>query len=165
MEHAPGGGREGLRDRVGVVGDRSDSRPGRLVGLQRRDVPEEVLPGRFRFSEDLDFTRLLDGGGAEVLPVLKRMLRRVSDESGVDFQGTEPQFEMRDNGTSAEGRIYYRGPRNALPVRIKLDVTAADAERVVCLGFGSSWTLPSPMPGGWCAVLERLSLVHYGIIL
>ena len=32
---------------------------------------------------------------------------------------------------SAEGRIYYRGPRNAPPVRIKLDVTTTDAERVV----------------------------------
>lgn len=87
----------------------------------------------YRFSEDLDFTCLPDGAfdAAEVLPALKRMLRRVSDESGVDFQGTEPRFEMRDNGTSAEGRIYYRGPRNAPPVRIKLDVTTADAERVV----------------------------------
>ena len=37
---------------------------------------------------------------------------------------------MRDNGTSAEGRIYYRGPRGAPPVCIKLDVTTGDAERV-----------------------------------
>ena len=63
--------------------------------------------------------------------MLKRMLQRVSDESGVDFQNTKPRFEMRDNGPSAEGRIYYRGPRNAPPVRIKLDVTTADAERLV----------------------------------
>ena len=67
-----------------------------------------------------------------MLPVLTRMLQRVSDESGIDFQSREPRFEMRDNGTSAEGRIYYRGPRNAPPVRIKIDVTTADAERVVC---------------------------------
>ena len=89
--------------------------------------------GDYRFSEDLDFTCLPGGtaDAAEVLPVLKRMLQRVSDESGVDFQSTEPRFEMRDNGTSSEGRIYYRGPRNAPPVRIKLDVTTADAERVV----------------------------------
>ena len=90
--------------------------------------------GDYRFSEDLDFTCLPDGAtdAAEVLPALKRMLQRVSDESGVDFQSTEPRFEMRDNGSSAEGRIYYRGPRSAPPVRIKLDVTTADAERVVC---------------------------------
>ena len=90
--------------------------------------------GDYRFSEDLDFTSLPDGATdpAEVLPVLKRMLQRVSDESGVDLQSREPRFEMRDNGTSVEGRIYYRGPRNAPPVRIKLDVTTADAERVVC---------------------------------
>ena len=90
--------------------------------------------GDYRFSEDLDFTCLPDGtaDAVEVLPALKRMLQRVSDESGVDFQSTEPRFEMRDNGSSAEGRIYYRGPRGAPPVRIKLDVTTADAERVVC---------------------------------
>ncbi len=89
--------------------------------------------GDYRFSEDLDFTCLPGGtvNASEVLPVLKRMLQRVSDESGVDFQSTEPRFEMRDNGTSSEGRIYYRGLRNAPPVRIKLDVTTADAERVV----------------------------------
>ena len=88
----------------------------------------------YRFSEDLDFTSL-PGGTSDspaVLPVLTRMLQRVSDESGIDFQSREPRFGMRGNGTSAEGRIYYRGPRNAPPVRIKLDVTTADAERVVC---------------------------------
>ena len=90
--------------------------------------------GDYRFSEDLDFTSLPDGtvSAAEVLPALTRMLQRVSDESGIDFQSREPRFGMRDNGTSAEGRIYYRGPRGAREVsRIKLDVTIADAERVV----------------------------------
>ena len=89
--------------------------------------------GDYRFSEDLDFTCLPHGtaDAVDVLPVLKRMLQRVSDESGIDFQSTEPRFEMRDNGTSAEGRIYYRGPRGAPPVRIKLDVTTTDAEWVV----------------------------------
>ena len=90
--------------------------------------------GDYRFSEDMDFTSLPGGTGDApvVLPVLTRMLQRVSDESGIDFQSREPRFEMRDNGTSAEGRIYYRGPRNAPAVRIKIDVTIADAERVVC---------------------------------
>ena len=91
--------------------------------------------GDYRFSEDLDFTSL-PGGTADapaVLPVLTRMLQRVSDESGIDFRSRKPRFEMRDNGTSAEGRIYYRGPRGAREVsRIKIDVTIADAERVVC---------------------------------
>ena len=83
--------------------------------------------GDYRFSEDLDFTSL-PGGTADapaVPPVVTRMLQRVSDESGIDFQNREPRFGMRGNGTSAEGRIYYRGPRNAPPVRIKLDVTTA----------------------------------------
>ena len=91
--------------------------------------------GDYRFSEDLDFTSLPGGTAAApaVLTVLTRMLQRVSDESGIDFQSREPRFAMRDNGTSAEGRIYYRGPRGAHEVsRIKLDVTTTDAERVVC---------------------------------
>ena len=90
--------------------------------------------GDYRFSEDLDFTSLPDGTAdvPAVLPVLTRMLQKVSDESGIDFQSREPRFGMRGNGTSAEGRIYYRGPRGAREVsRIKLDVTTADAERVV----------------------------------
>ena len=91
--------------------------------------------GDYRFSEDLDFTSLPGGtdDAPAVLPVLTRMLQRVSDESGIDFRSREPRFEMRDNGTSAEGRIYYRGPQGAREVsRIKIDVTIADAERVVC---------------------------------
>ena len=91
--------------------------------------------GDYRFSEDLDFTSLPGGTGNApvVLPVLTRMLQRVSDESGIDFQSREPRFEIRGNGTSAEGRIYYRGPRGAREVsRIKIDVTFADVEQVVC---------------------------------
>ena len=63
--------------------------------------------------------------------MLKRMLQRVSDESGIDFQSTEPRFEMRDNGTSAEGRSITEAA-GCPSVRIKLDVTTTDAERVVC---------------------------------
>ena len=90
--------------------------------------------GDYRFSEDLDFTSLPEGTAdpADTLPVLTRLLQRVRDESGIDFLSEEPRFRMRDNGTSAEGRIYYRGPLNAPPVRIKLDVTTSDVERVVC---------------------------------
>ena len=91
--------------------------------------------GDYRFSEDLDFTSLPGGAAdaAEVVPALRRTLQRVSDASGIDFQSREPRFEMRGNGTSAEGRIYYRGPRGAREVsRIKLDVTTTAAERMVC---------------------------------
>ena len=119
--------------------------------------------GDYRFSEDLDFTCLPEGtaDAAEVLPVLKRMLQRVSDESGIDFQSTEPRFEMRDNGTSAEGRIYYRVPRGAPPVRIKLDVTTTDAERVVCPTVlrPVSHDYPDDLPGGTrvrCYSLEEI---------
>ena len=80
------------------------------------------------------------------------MLQRVSDESGIDFQSAAPRFEMRGNGTSAEGRIYYQGPRNAPPARIKLDVTTAAAERVLFptvwrpISHGYTDDFPEPVP-------------------
>lgn len=83
----------------------------------------------YRFSEDLDFT-VLPGGPIlpEVLrPVLERVLVRVSDESGIDFSGRELYLKGRPDGHYTEGRIYYRGPRNAREVaRVKLDLSSSE---------------------------------------
>ncbi len=79
----------------------------------------------FRFSEDLDFT-VLEGGPItedQVLTHLSRMLERIGTESGIDFGVREPRLRVRPNG-SVEGRIYYRGPRNApSPASVRLDLT------------------------------------------
>ncbi len=81
----------------------------------------------YRFSEDLDFT-ILPGGPLtpeEVLPLLRRVLQRVSEESGIDFTVAEPRLRVRPSGTDAEGRIYYRGPRNTPgATSVKLDLSA-----------------------------------------
>ncbi len=86
----------------------------------------------YRFSEDLDFT-VLPRGPVEperVGPILQRILARVSELSGVDFLAREPYLRARPDGESVEGRIYYRGPRNAPEVSsVKLDLTRA--ERIV----------------------------------
>lgn len=79
----------------------------------------------FRFSEDLDFTVLEAGPIAEdeVLGHLDLMLERIGRESGIDFTVREPRLRVRPNG-SIEGRIYYRGPRNApSAASIRLDLT------------------------------------------
>ncbi len=80
----------------------------------------------YRFSEDLDFT-VLEEGPIEPEPVLgaiERVLDRVGQESGIDFGVRPPACKSRPSGISAEGRIYYRGPRGAPgPARIKLDLT------------------------------------------
>lgn len=79
----------------------------------------------FRFSEDLDFTVLESGPIAEdeVSGILDQMLERIGRESGLDFAVREPRLRVRPNG-SVEGRIYYRGPRNAPnPASIRLDLT------------------------------------------
>jgi predicted nucleotidyltransferase component of viral defense system len=81
----------------------------------------------YRFSEDLDFT-ILPGGpltADEVLPLLRRILERVGEESGIDFTVGEPRLRVRPSGTAAEGRIYYRGPRNTPgATSVKLDLSA-----------------------------------------
>ena len=79
----------------------------------------------FRFSEDLDFTVLPHGVSDpdDVLAVLKRVLDRVGQASGIDFDVREPRIRTRPNG-SLEGRLYYRGPRNTpSPASIRIDLT------------------------------------------
>ena len=83
----------------------------------------------YRFSEDLDFTVLPGGPGepGQVIPLLKTVLERVYEESGIDFQARDPVMRVRPDGRSAEGRIYYRGPRNAPGVAsIRIDLTIAE---------------------------------------
>lgn len=80
----------------------------------------------YRFSEDLDFT-VLDGGPLEpddLLPALVEMLDLVEQEIGITLSSRPPAVRLRPDGRSAEGRIYYRGPR-ATPgeARVKLDLT------------------------------------------
>ncbi len=83
----------------------------------------------YRFSEDLDFT-VLRGGPIrpeDLQPILKTLLERVNAESGVDFSGREPFLKGHPSGNYTQGRIYYRGPRNAPQVaRVKLDLSASE---------------------------------------
>ena len=83
----------------------------------------------YRFSEDLDFT-VLPGGPSEagqVISILKDALERAYEESGIDFQGRDPVVRMRPDGRSAQGRIYYRGPRNTPGVAsLRLDLTTEE---------------------------------------
>ncbi len=80
----------------------------------------------YRFSEDLDFT-VLEGGPLEpddLVPVLMEMLDTVEQAFGIALVGRPPVVRMRPDGRSAEGRVYYRGPRGApVEARVKLDLT------------------------------------------
>lgn len=80
----------------------------------------------YRFSEDLDFT-VLPGGPMEpdvLLPVLVEMLDRVEQETGITLTSRAPAVRLRPGGRSAEGRLYYRGPRGTpTEARVKLDLT------------------------------------------
>lgn len=81
----------------------------------------------YRFSEDLDFT-VVPGGPVdpdEVRPLIDEVLRLVGDESGIDFAVREPRLRARPSGTSTEGRLYYRGPRQSpVAASIKIDLSA-----------------------------------------
>lgn len=82
----------------------------------------------YRFSEDLDFTVLRGGPSteADVLPLVASVLDRVNQESGIDFSVLSPRLRNRPNG-SGEGRIYYRGPRNApSSASIKIDLSSTE---------------------------------------
>jgi predicted nucleotidyltransferase component of viral defense system len=80
----------------------------------------------YRFSEDLDFT-VLEGGPLEpdpLVPVLAELLDGVEQQTGITLTSRAPVVRMRPDGRSAEGRIYYRGPREAPgEARVKLDLT------------------------------------------
>jgi len=87
----------------------------------------------YRFSEDLDFT-VLPGGPLEpdeVRPLLEEVFGRIYEQIGIDFRERPAVLNMRPDGKSAEGRVYYRGPRSAPEVAsIKLDLTKA--EQIIC---------------------------------
>ncbi|MBU1923430.1 MAG: nucleotidyl transferase AbiEii/AbiGii toxin family protein, partial [Candidatus Omnitrophica bacterium] len=64
-------------------------------------------------------------------PIIKRVLERVHDESGIDFSSKAPVFKHFDKYLYTEGRVYYRGPRNAPSVTsIKLDISGS--EKIAC---------------------------------
>ena len=103
----------------------------------------------YRFSEDLDFT-VLPGGlidPDDLMPVLKAALDRVYDESGIEFSEREPRLRMRPDGSSLEGRIFYRGPRGAPVVAsLKLDLTTAEEVVRPTVLRGISHQYPDVLP-------------------
>lgn len=115
----------------------------------------------WRFSEDLDFT-VLPGGPTspdDLEPIIKRVLEKVHDESGIDFSVALPKFKYFDKFNSTQGRAYYRGPRNAPSAsRIKLDISGV--EQVVRptilrdISHGYSDVLPDPAQVSCCAFEE-----------
>jgi len=82
----------------------------------------------WRFSEDLDFS-IIPGGPDKpetIEPIIKRILGRVHEESGIDFSIKKPVFKYADKYLYTEGRIYYRGPRNAPAATVKLDISGLE---------------------------------------
>lgn len=113
----------------------------------------------YRFSEDLDFTVLPDGPllPEEITPILRGVLERIGDASGVDFTRREFVLQKHAQYEYTEGRIYYVGPRQTPGVAsIKLDLSRAEkvvrptvSKRIV---HAYPDTLPEPATVGcYCA--------------
>lgn len=83
----------------------------------------------YRFSEDLDFT-VMPGGpiqANDLAPLLEKTLQRIYDAVGIDFRDRKPLLKTHPSGLYTEGRIYYRGPRNApMVASVKLDLSASE---------------------------------------
>lgn len=104
----------------------------------------------YRFSEDLDFT-VLEGGPLEpddLTPVLAEMLDRVEQETGISLSSRAPVVRLRPDGRSAEGRIYYRGPRGAPgEARVKLDLTYDETVVEATVRREIAHAYDDPLPG------------------
>ena len=105
----------------------------------------------YRFSEDLDFTVLPDGPirQSEIEPIIREVLQRIADESGIDFSGRPVALRTHQSGLYTEGRVYYRGPRNAPEVAsIRLDLTASEkvVRPTVLRPIAHSYPDALPMP-------------------
>lgn len=106
----------------------------------------------YRFSEDLDFT-VLPGGPiaqAELASVLTDVLRRVGDESGINFDIRPPLLKPHSSGRYTEGRIYYQGPRRAREAAsIRLDLSSSEqlARPPVLRRIAHPYPAPLPEPG------------------
>lgn len=116
----------------------------------------------YRFSEDLDFTVTPDGPlePDELNDIFERVLSRVHEESGIDFQRRPPKFEKRAGELSTKGRIYYIGPRQAPQVAsIKIDLLGSEkiARPTVIRKIVHSYSDNLPAPGEVrCYSLEEL---------
>jgi predicted nucleotidyltransferase component of viral defense system len=107
----------------------------------------------YRFSEDLDFTILPDGPMEpdELLPVLAAMLDRVEQTTGITLTSRAAVVRMRPDGRSAEGRLYYRGPRGTPgEARVKLDLTRDEVlvEEAIRRGIAHAYEDTLPDDGG-----------------
>jgi len=59
-----------------------------------------------------------------LIPLLSEVLDTIEQESGIELTTRPPVVRLRPGDRSAEGRIYYRGPRRTPgEARVKLDLT------------------------------------------
>ncbi|MBU0706614.1 nucleotidyl transferase AbiEii/AbiGii toxin family protein [Patescibacteria group bacterium] len=84
----------------------------------------------WRFSEDLDFSLLLDSpfDASYLQNTIGEMQSRIQTEAGIDFSIMPAIVRLRPGNKSAEGKIYFRSltGMSHSPLSIKLDLTIAE---------------------------------------
>jgi len=83
----------------------------------------------YRFSEDLDFTILKNIDQVEVENIIKKIIRTVKQNSGINFYD---DIRLKENTNGYEISIYFRILRqNGNPLRIKFDLTKPEKEKII----------------------------------
>ncbi|KYK26457.1 MAG: hypothetical protein AYK23_02975 [Candidatus Proteinoplasmatales archaeon SG8-5] len=90
---------------------------------------KKVYINDYRFSDDLDFTMLVEANEDYFREVIEDTINRVRDEAGINF---EDRIVIEENLNGWEGRIFFRLVRQVgSPIRIKLDISEKDIETIV----------------------------------
>jgi predicted nucleotidyltransferase component of viral defense system len=90
----------------------------------------KVFIENYRFSDDLDFTLLEPIDADELLAAVSDAVIRVRDESGILFDD-ELGFRETRTGFKATVRFRILNRSSASPVKIDLDLTGPDQEKVL----------------------------------
>ena len=90
---------------------------------------KKVYIGDYRFSDDLDFTLLRKTEMEDLRTMILQSVKNTKEVSGIDF---DDNITFEENLNGYEGNIYFRILRKAgNPLRIKLDVTKPDKEKLL----------------------------------
>ena len=122
--------REGLRTRLAARWNRAAPGSHFDIGVQRGTCLRKCYYETYRFSEDLDFTIMMDGNeDPRPQPIFVEVARWLREESGVELLLDPAALRRRRNRRerpTTQGRIAYRGPnitRGTLP-KVKFDLTS-----------------------------------------
>jgi len=85
----------------------------------------------YRFSDDLDFTMLVDEGPGRLEDAIRASVAAAGEESGIDYNHEAIGFRRTGSGIRATVYFPSRGRTGGSPMSIKIDITSHQNERVL----------------------------------